>query len=106
MPRPHSAQRLDGRQRGQLVRCSGPFQRVQEAEAILADLARISFPLGLALWQAGVLDAATIALIPLCRRERAQPIRSRDREGIEGRTQRLGYKLEPVERAHAPRLEQ
>src|ERR671928_395981 len=101
MPRPDPAQRLDGRQRRKPFRRFRSAQCVQEAEAILADLARVGLPLCLALWQPGVLDPPAIALVPGRRHKPAKPIRSRRGRGIEGRAQGLGYKLETVELAYS-----
>src|SRR4051812_42459503 len=59
-------------------------QGVQEAEAVLSDLAGVSFPLRRALRQPCVLDPAAIALVPSRGGQGAQPIRSNSRRGIEG----------------------
>src|SRR5215211_9166484 len=75
-------------------------QGVQEAEAVLSDLAGVSFPLRRALRQPCVLDPAAIALVPSRGGQGAQPIRSNGSRGIEGRPQRLGDKLQPIERAN------
>src|ERR671932_1061278 len=100
VPRPHLAKRPDGRQRRKPFRRFRSAQCVQEAEAVLADLARVSLPLCLALWQPGALDPPAIALVPGRWGKPAKPLRSRRGRVIEGRTQCLGHKLEPVERAH------
>src|SRR3954451_13403661 len=78
----------------------GCRQGVQEAEAVLSDLACVSFPLRRALRQPRVLDPAAIALVPSRGGQGSQPIRSHGSRGIEGRPQRLGDKLKPIERAN------
>src|SRR4051812_41921946 len=78
----------------------GCRQGVQEAEAVLSDLACISFPLRRALRQPRVLDPAAIALVPSRGGKGAQPVRSNGGRGIEGRPQRLGDKLKPIEGAN------
>src|SRR5215212_5366143 len=76
-------------------------QGLQEAEAVLSDLAGVSFPFCLALRQPCVLDPAAIALVPSRGGQGAQPIRSNSRGRIEGRPQRLGDKLQPIEGANS-----
>src|SRR3954463_6239322 len=76
-------------------------QGVQKAKAVLSDLAGVSFPLSRALRQPCVLDPAAIALVPSRGGQGAQPIRSNSRRGIEGRPQRLGDKLQPIEGANS-----
>src|SRR5215203_6606404 len=75
-------------------------QGVQEAEAVLSDLAGVSSPLCLALRQPCVLDPAAIALVPSRGGQGSQPIRSNGSRGIEGRPQRLDDKLQPIEGAN------
>src|SRR5215207_8941062 len=79
------------------MRCRRGFQ---EAEAVLSDLAGVSFPLRRALRQPCVLDPAAIALVPSRGGQGSQPIRSNGSRGIESRPQRLGDKLQPIERAN------
>src|SRR3954466_6071708 len=79
------------------MRCRQGFQ---EAEAVLSDLAGVSFPFCLALRQPCVLDPAAIALVPSRGGKGAQPVRSNGSRGIEGRPQRLGDKLQPIEGAN------
>src|SRR4051812_12640930 len=79
------------------MRCRQCFQK---AKAVLSDLAGISFPFCLALRQPCVLDPAAIALVPSRGGQGTQPVRSNGRRGIEGRPQRLGDKLQPIERAN------
>src|SRR3954466_15426165 len=76
-------------------------QGVQKAKAVLSDLAGVSFPLSRALRQPCVLDPAAIALVPSRGGQGTQPLRSNGRRGIEGRPQRLGDKLQPIERANS-----
>src|SRR4051794_4595209 len=76
-------------------------QGVQKAKAVLSDLAGVSFPLHLALRQPCVLDPAAIALVPSRGGQGTQPVRSNGRRGIEGRPQRLGDKLQPIEGANS-----
>src|SRR3954447_19959762 len=80
------------------MRCRQGFQ---EAEAVLSDLAGVSFPFCLALWQPCVLDPAAIALVPSRGGQGTQPVRSNGRDRIEGRPQRLGDKLQPIEGANS-----
>src|SRR3954449_9279909 len=75
-------------------------QGVQKAKAVLSDLAGVSFPLHLALRQPCVLDPAAIALVPSRGGQGTQPIRSNGRGRVEGRSQRLGDKLQPIEGAN------
>src|SRR3954452_8806339 len=75
-------------------------QGVQEAEAVLSDLAGVSFPFCLALRQPCVLDPAAIALVPSRGGQGMQPVRSNGRGRVEGRSQRLGDKLQPIEGAN------
>src|SRR3954471_12491527 len=75
-------------------------QGVQKAKAVLSHLAGISFPFCRALRQPCVLDPAAIALVPSRGGQGTQPVRSNGRRGIEGRPQRLGDKLQPIERAN------
>src|SRR3954464_1959017 len=75
-------------------------QGVQNAKAVLSDLAGVSFPLSRALRQPCVLDPAAIALVPSRGGKGTQPVRSNGRRGIEGRPQRLGDKLQPIEGAN------
>src|SRR5215204_76483 len=79
------------------MRCRQGFQ---EAEAVLSDLAGISFPLCRALRQPCVLDPAAIALVPSRGGKGSQPVRSNGRGRVEGRSQRLGDKLQPIEGAN------
>src|SRR5215210_525051 len=79
------------------MRCRQGFQ---EAEAVLSDLAGVSFPFRLALRQARILDPAAIALVPRRGGKGLQPVRSSSSRGIQGRPQRLGDKLKPIERAN------
>src|SRR3954467_3400315 len=76
-------------------------QGVQKAKTVLSDLAGVSFPLSRALRQPCVLDPAAIALVPSRGGQGTQPLRSNGRRGIEGRPQRLGDKLQPIERANS-----
>src|SRR3954451_8288078 len=76
-------------------------QGVQKAKAVLSDLAGVSFPLSRALRQPCGLDPAAIALVPSRGAQATQPVRSNGRRGIEGRPQRLGDKLQPIERANS-----
>src|SRR4051812_36520222 len=80
------------------MRCRQGFQ---EAEAVLSDLAGVSFPFCLALRQPCVLDPAAIALVPSRGGQGTQPVRSNSRGRIEGRPQRLGDKLQPIEGANS-----
>src|SRR4051794_35289678 len=75
-------------------------QGVQKAKAVLSDLAGVSFPFCLALRQPCVLDPAAIALVPSRGGKGAQPVRSNGSRGIQGRPQRLGDKLQPIEGAN------
>src|SRR3954452_18001150 len=75
-------------------------QGVQKAKAVLSDLADISFPLHLALRQPCVLDPAAIALVTSREGQGTQPIRSNGRGLVEGRSHRLGDKLQPIEGAN------
>src|SRR3954454_250525 len=79
------------------MRCRQDFQ---EAEAVLSDLAGVSFPFCLALRQPCVLDPAAIALVPSRGGQGMQPVRSNGRGRVEGRSQRLGDKLQPIEGAN------
>src|SRR3954465_15103195 len=80
------------------MRCRQDFQ---EAEAVLSDLAGVSFPFCLALRQPCVLDPAAIALVPSRGGQGTQPVRSNSRGRVEGRPQRLGDKLQPIEGANS-----
>src|SRR4051812_3683780 len=80
------------------MRCRQGFQ---EAEAVLSDLAGVSFPFCLALRQPCVLDPAAIALVPSRGGQGTQPVRSNGRGRVEGRSQRLGDKLQPIEGANS-----
>src|SRR4051794_27405872 len=79
------------------MRCRQCFQK---AKAVLSDLAGISFPFCLALRQPCVLDPAAIALVPSRGGQGTQPVRSNGRGRVEGRSQRLGDKPQPIERAN------
>src|SRR3954469_6966354 len=79
------------------MRCRQGFQK---AKAVLSDLACVSFPLCRALRQPCVLDPAAIALVPSRGGQGTQPVRSNGRSRVEGRPQRLGDKLKPIEGAN------
>ena len=100
VPRPDAAQHRDRGQRGEALWRAVPRHRLKQAVAVLADLSRVGLPLGPGLGQPRVLDPAAVALEPVRRRERAQPVRLHRRDGVQGRTQRLGHQLDPVEVAH------
>ena len=97
---PDLAQRPHHRHRTGLCRRGGRIQRLEQEEAVRADLegerlARLSAP-----GQAVVLDAARVALEPGRRRDRAQPVRHDRGQVVEGGAQRLADQLEEMQVVH------
>jgi len=76
VPGPHAPQRLDHGQRCSFGRRIGLSERIEEPEAVRPDLADKGVALGTDFGQAHVLDAHVVAVVPLGRRKRAQPVRS------------------------------
>ena len=75
-------------------------QGVEQAEAVRAHLGGVGLTLGGGRGQVEVLDAPVAALMPLWRRNLAQPVRGRGGNGARRRAHRLGPKLQPVDHAH------
>jgi hypothetical protein len=100
VPRPDAAQHGD---RGQVPHARGhsrPVQRVEQAEAVPADLDGVGVALRTGTGEAHVLDPAVVALVPLGRCDRAQPAGGRHGDRVQRRAQRLAQQFEPVQVAH------
>ena len=99
MPRPHAAQRPDGRQRHGVRRRVRLGQRVEQPEAVGADRRHIGVALGADLRYPPLLDPLVIPLVPIRWHKHAQPIWRDNSNVVQRRAQRLGHKLQAVEAA-------
>ena len=102
VPRPHAAQCLHHRQRRCGRRRVRLGQRVKQEEPIRPDPCHKGIALWAGLGQPHVLDPHVVALVPLGRRKRAQPVRRDDGDVVQRRAQRLGHELHAVEQCAEP----
>ena len=100
VPRPDAAQHGDGGQVRQARGHSRPVQRVEQAEAVPADLDGVGVALPAGAGEAHVLDPAVVAFVPLGWCDRAQPPGGRDGERGQRRARRPAQQLEAVQVAH------
>ena len=75
-------------------------QGVEKANAVCTNLTDKGIALGTGLRQAHVFDPHVVALVPLGRRKRVQPVRRDLGNVVERRTQRFGHGLHAVENAN------